>query len=47
MMSYLHAGFECSVHLCFDGNNLSNPVKKNNTLQYIIMQLNKGVNLPL
>lgn len=31
MISYLHAGFECSVHLCSDGNNLSNSVKKNKT----------------
>lgn len=47
MISYLHTGFECSVHLCFDANNLSNPVKKNNILWYVIMQLNKGLNLPL
>lgn len=47
MIAYLHAGFERSVHLCFDGNNLSNPVKKNYILRYVIMQLNKGLNLPL
>lgn len=38
MISYLHAGFERSVHLCFDGDNLSNPVKNNNILWYVIMQ---------
>lgn len=46
MISYLHAGFECSVHLCFDGDNLSDPVKKNNILWYVIKQLNRELNLP-
>lgn len=46
MISYLHAGFECSVHLCSDGNNLSNPVKKSRTLQNANMQLYKGLNMP-
>lgn len=46
MISYLHAGFERSVHLCFDGDNLSNPVKNDNILWYVIMQLSKGLNLP-
>lgn len=47
MISYLHAGFECSVHLCSDGNNLSNPVKKSKTSEHANMQLYKGLNLPL
>lgn len=47
MISYLHAGFECSVHLCSDGNNLSNPVEKSKILQHANMQLYEGLNLPL
>lgn len=48
MISYLHAGVECSVHFCFDGYNLSNPVKKSKIfLWYVIMQLNKCLDIPL
>lgn len=47
VMSYLHAGFECSVHLCFNGNNLSNSVKKSKIFLWcVIMQLNNGLHLP-